>query len=55
MEKLITVGKNVTIRKMGCSSYMMVSKYGLTTNDIVDVYKSDDDTWIIKRVKEGKQ
>jgi len=38
---------------MGDSSYMMVSRYDFKVGDIVDVYKKDDDTLVIKRVKKG--
>ena len=38
---------------MGHSSYLMMSRYGFSVGDIVDVSKSDDDTLIIKRVKKG--
>ena len=49
----ITDEKKVKIRKMGHSSYLMMSRYGFSVGDIVDVSKSDDDTLIIKRVKKG--
>jgi len=53
MAKLVTNEKSIRLKKNGDYAYIMMSRYGFNVGDIVDVYKEDDDTLVIKRVKKG--